>query len=412
MDRGFYVAPDLSASRILPSHKPTGAMIHRDRCSLPQPFGKVSISTMGITALYEKNASALKAANHPIVVACDEAYAMPLATMLRSLLESNRNLGCCEIVVLTSGFSADAREKVIRSLPSGSPAIQWAPVGCAAFERFSTAYVPMAYARLLLPHIFSDHVTKVLYLDVDVLVLNELGPIWEIDLDGAAFGAVVDTHSQEHSKRLRLDGYRDANMPGASDVCRPCEYFNSGVLLIDLPRWKQERVSERAMQYLAQHPEAMLPDQDALNVVYAGLWKPLDFRWNWQQHDLKGYSQMPQGGLPAIVHFAGRRKPWIVSSLDVNARFYDGFRGRTQFARKRSERARDAVVYACVFSWTRSKRVLKKCGLISHVYRVLRTTWSAVSQSRAMSGVLSHASHNSASGARESAMREGDNEQN
>ena len=80
-------------------------------------------------------------------------------------------------------------------------------------------------------------------------------------------------------------------------------YVNGGVLLIDLPRWRLQNVSQLARQYLAETgPAADFLHQEALNAVLANQWLPLDPRWN----------ALPSANLPdaRIVHFAGRLKPW------------------------------------------------------------------------------------------------------
>ena len=65
--------------------------------------------------------------------------------------------------------------------------------------------------------------------------LRELNPLWEIDLEGAALGAVVDTFSKDHSRRLQLPVHLKASKSDVNSVTSACEYFNAGVLLVDLP---------------------------------------------------------------------------------------------------------------------------------------------------------------------------------
>lgn len=312
---------------------------------------------------------ALESAGHPIVMACDEAYAMPLATTLRSMVESNRSGRQLEIFVLTSRFSTGKKQKVLHSLPPGSASVRWIPVELASFENFSTQpYIStMTYARLLLPYVFPDSVSKILYIDADLLVLSDLMPLWEIDLEGAVLGAVVDTFSEAHSRRLRLGDRKSLKLEidGSTGVC---DYFNAGVLLVDLQRWRQERISERALQYMVEHPQALLSDQDALNAVCVDGWKTLDVRWNLQDHDLDGYARMRPQQRPSIIHFAGRQKPWNATTLNVNAGFYDAFRSRTEFSRTPREKARDAVQH----SWVCIKRFLKQYTFISLIHNYLK----------------------------------------
>jgi lipopolysaccharide biosynthesis glycosyltransferase len=135
-----------------------------------------------------------------------------------------------------------------------------------------------------------------------------------------------------------------------------CAYFNAGVLLIDLPRWRKERISERTLDYLARHPLSPFSDQDALNVACDGLWKRLDLRWNFQNHYETSISDMGPMEKPAVVHFVTSLKPWKPSSVSVNASLYDAFRSRTCFARTRRDLLSDAVQT----TWCRLKRRLRQ----------------------------------------------------
>ena len=56
----------------------------------------------------------------PLVLACDEAYAMPLATTLRSIADHNHTHAPLEVHVLTSGYSEPTRRKVVDSVPAGA----------------------------------------------------------------------------------------------------------------------------------------------------------------------------------------------------------------------------------------------------------------------------------------------------
>jgi lipopolysaccharide biosynthesis glycosyltransferase len=303
--------------------------------------------------------------SHPVVMACDDSYAMPLATAFRSMAETNRSGRCLDIVVLTSQFSPQIKQKVLNSLPSDSAIVHWVPVDLALFQQFSTRdYISkMTYARLLLPYFFSDSVSRILYLDADLLVVDDLAPLWDMDLEGACLAAVVDTDAQAHGERLEAN--RKHIMPGPDPESRMCEYFNAGVLLIDLPSWRNKQISERALQHMIANPHSLLADQDALNVACEGRWKQLDARWNLQNHPPVGYLKIRPEQRPAIIHFAGKWKPWNPVSLSADASFYDAFRNRTEFARTLRDRARDATQRGCA----RLKRFLRRYKVAHVIYR-------------------------------------------
>ncbi|HEV7718504.1 MAG TPA: glycosyltransferase family 8 protein [Arsenicitalea sp.] len=285
----------------------------------------------------------------PIVLACDEAYAMPLATTLRSLTEANRAWWPLDIVVLAFAFSEATRTRVAASLPKGSAEINWVAVDLERFSGFSTLehVSKVTYARFLIARVLPETTERALYLDADLIVLNDFGGLWETDLDGAAVGAVLDG----------LDPQLKEDVPALHLVPRVQNYFNAGVLLIDLQKWRAEDISERALDYLAQHPDTLFSDQDALNVACDGKWKQLDPRWNFVDFfERVEIATLGAERRPWIVHFAAWDKPWNAKVPNINADFYDGFRSRTRFARTPLARQRDALQA----NWTRSKRVLKQ----------------------------------------------------
>jgi lipopolysaccharide biosynthesis glycosyltransferase len=290
---------------------------------------------------------------------------MPLATALRSIADSNPMAWPLGVYILSGGFSEGTKRKITGSLPKASTSIHWVPLDLTPFSRFSTVcHISITtYARLLLSSILPTDITRVLYLDADLLVLDDLAPICTLDLDGAVLGAIVDDRLDKHIKmgNTTLHG---------GPLPRVRAYFNAGVLLIDLAKWRSERIDKKAMQYLEHCPNSLYSDQDALNFACDGLWKRVDPRWNYYQIDLKGpISDLSGEQRPGIIHFQGGLKPWDPKSLNVNAEFYDNFRSRTLFATTRWERVSNVPLMI----WSSLKRVLKQSATFNSVWRRLKT---------------------------------------
>lgn len=146
------------------------------------------------------------------------------------------------------------------------------------------------YLRFLLPELLPD-VERVLYIDVDTVVNRPLDTLYDTPLDGAAIAAVPDYPMLVGSRtwptffiptpggRLRFPAYVEAmlDLP-----CGPHDttYFNCGVMLFDLARWRATDVAGRAIAWLTANPGAYYMDQDALNVLMGGRYARLDARWN------------------------------------------------------------------------------------------------------------------------------------
>lgn len=161
--------------------------------------------------------------------------------------------------------------------------------------------------RLCMHHYLPQDCNKVIYLDCDVLVLGDLAELWSTPLGGCVLGAVMDL----------------CGPSGLSSRAEPFNYFNAGVLLVDLEKWKGEQIGEKALACFNQNelPLKYL-DQDALNHVISGDWVRLSPVWNLQPTAYaaveKGYAHLQPVlvdlrnaiRFPRIIHFIGSIKPW------------------------------------------------------------------------------------------------------
>lgn len=166
----------------------------------------------------------------------------------------------------------------------------------------------MSWIRVILADALPD-VERVVYLDADTLVLQSLLDLSN-SLDGAPIAAVSNVTEPAMFGHLRSLGLSD-----------PADYFNAGVLVINLDQWRKADVTNELVRFATSRP---LPwfDQDALNVVFAGRWKRLHPRWN-AMNSLWGWSDYARRVFddealasakrdPAILHFEGPAvvKPW------------------------------------------------------------------------------------------------------
>lgn len=176
-----------------------------------------------------------------------------------------------------------------------------------SFPRHS-AFPPEAAFPLLLTDLLPESVERVLFLDPDLLVLDDIGKIWETDLGGNYAGAVVDQAIPCASSPRGLNG------GGLADIPDDAPYFNGGVLLIDLDRWRGDDIAGQARRYLERCTVDFF-HQEALNVVLWNKWMQLDQRWNLiasltaRPYSMNGARVIEN---PGIVHFAGKFKPWRI----------------------------------------------------------------------------------------------------
>ncbi|WP_103349976.1 glycosyltransferase family 8 protein [Amycolatopsis sp. CA-128772] len=256
-----------------------------------------------------------------IVCAVDDNFELPARVALHSLAAAHEDcLGDLRVVLLYDTLSADARTRIRThgdrlglklELVESPPVDPRLPV----LRRYTAAI----YLRLNVHHVLADE-SRVLYLDSDLVVLQDLRELLTLPMDGHAIGAVRDSARPTMSRGGALPSWGEREFPADR------EYFNSGVLLLDLDACRSTGVLDRASDILLRQPDmARFPDQDALNWAAADHWLRLDRKWNTfamsimaarsdyvhVAEDLAGLDSLVRAERTAsILHFSGRDKPW------------------------------------------------------------------------------------------------------
>jgi lipopolysaccharide biosynthesis glycosyltransferase len=161
--------------------------------------------------------------------------------------------------------------------------------------------------RLLLPDLLEKDIHRVLYLDCDVLINDNVQSLFTIDLSGKTIAACIDTQAYNKDGRMRL-GY-DYYM----------NYVCAGVLLINLDKWREEKTHEKIIAFAKANSELLqFPDQDAINVICQNDKILLSPRYGvlvtyFTNSDfIRQYLGEIEGIFdnPAIIHYAGYQ-PWV-----------------------------------------------------------------------------------------------------
>lgn len=175
------------------------------------------------------------------------------------------------------------------------------PQELAAFPalRFS----PAALIRLKLDEILPADYVRVLYLDCDILAQRPVADIFAANLNGKALGAVEDYLSLPGPLSLFSSHTQEIGLG------RDARYFNSGVLLFDWAKTRESghlrRCVERVVRYQQGGQRLKLPDQDVLNLEFAGNWQRLDLCFNLMAFFVDYFP-----ATPVFRHFSNRQKPW------------------------------------------------------------------------------------------------------
>ncbi|MBI4907539.1 MAG: glycosyltransferase family 8 protein, partial [Acidobacteria bacterium] len=260
----------------------------------------------------------------------DDHYAMPLAVMGRSLLENHRPERALHLKIIDGGVSAVCRQRVERSwkdAAAGPVSWEWVqPQFGNARSLPSWGRVPaLTFARLFLDAYFAECDGRAILLDSDTLILTDLTALHDVELDGNVVGACVDPFIPSVGA---VGGLPASARPGSQAVA---PYFNAGVLVADLGRWRAEQVAARSLEYIGREFYRLRQyDQDALNAVLADNWKRIDARWNTQPRTPNALG-LPLPDNPCIVHFSGRLKPWAYDGATELDMAYFSYLERTDW---------------------------------------------------------------------------------
>lgn len=253
-----------------------------------------------------------------IVCSTDDNYIMPTGVMLTSLFENNKGIDI-NVHLLHGGLTNKHIEQITSQVSIYGQKIRFYRMDDHLFSDFpigksyQTDHVGSSmatYYRLFLARVLSDDIEKVIYLDGDILVVDSLQELWDMDMSDKAIAAVADSYNNDitHYNRLRYPQKQG--------------YFNAGVLLINLKYWREHKIDNIFLDYVANYPERLAcHDQDVLNFVFkdAKIELPLKYNmlneywfdvryslisWEYEQQIIDGQKN------PVIIHFTCIPKPW------------------------------------------------------------------------------------------------------
>lgn len=246
-----------------------------------------------------------------VICAADEQYAPALAVMMESLACHVGPGSAIEIHIVDCGLSEDSRA-AISLLARSNVSISWRqPAATGKALEISWGHVSKAtFQRLLIGEWVPAHARSVLWLDCDLMVLDDVARLVDVETGDGVLAAVRDPFVRQVSSHF---GVRNWSALGFQ---YDDPYFNAGVMRIDMQKWRSANVGQRALDYLSRFGSRVyFNEQEALNAVLRGRWRRLEDRWNVSVNPFHSRGQRYGGRGPAIVHFCGRVKPWALPDL-------------------------------------------------------------------------------------------------
>lgn len=264
-----------------------------------------------------------------IVFAADEHYVQHAVVAMVSILEHAQHPEKIVFHLLSEDISKEMEKKAKDTVERYRASFCYHKIEQEeAVDYYISGLLSRAiYYRLQISVLLPNTIEKVLYLDCDLIVQEDVECLWTMDMEGKPIGAVLDlgilASRASWAEKKKSLGLNDED-----------GYFNSGVLLIDLSLWRARGYSEELRHLAASHTYKH-HDQDVLNVIFRKNWKELPLRWNvippvWQLFTKilrqRAYRSMAIEACDAIaiLHYAGGYKPWEYERLeDFNEMYYD-----------------------------------------------------------------------------------------
>eukprot|EP01018_Ginkgo_biloba_P022798 Gb_37205 [translate_table: standard] len=174
---------------------------------------------------------------------------------------------------------------------------------------------PLNYARNYVADILEPCVQRVIYLDSDLIVVDDIAKLWSTSLGSSTLGA--PEYCRANFTEYFTDAFwSDSSLPRTFSGRNPC-YFNTGVMVIDLAKWRQKNYRKMIEQWMEVQKEKRIYELGSLPpflLVFAGMVKPVEHRWN--QHGLGGDNVVGtcrslHPGPVSLLHWSGKGKPWL-----------------------------------------------------------------------------------------------------
>ncbi|XP_010542853.1 PREDICTED: probable galacturonosyltransferase-like 7 [Tarenaya hassleriana] len=174
---------------------------------------------------------------------------------------------------------------------------------------------PLNYARNYLAELLEPCVKRVIYLDSDLVVVDDIAKLWRTSLGPRTIGAPEYCRAN-FTKYFTATFWSDERFSGTFKGRNPC-YFNSGVMVMDLEKWRRVGYTRQIEKWMEIQKSERIYELGSLPpflLVFAGNVAPISHRWN--QHGLggdnvRGSCRDLHPGPVSLLHWSGSGKPWL-----------------------------------------------------------------------------------------------------
>lgn len=249
----------------------------------------------------------------PLIFAVDNNYAPYLGVAIKSILANASTKYFYSIYVLNTDLSEENREKISK-YESENVRVEFVDVKeqldlISGKLHLRDYYTNTTYYRFFIPSLFTQY-SKALYLDADIIVLDDISKLFNEEIGENLAGAV----QEEVMATVKVFG---DYVEECLDV--PCEeYFNAGVLVMNLDKMREEKIEEGFVSLLRRYKFEVTQDQDYLNILCQNKTKIIQLGWNKTPIKNKKFNDKNL----KLIHYKIAWKPWHYDGVLYGEHFW------------------------------------------------------------------------------------------
>jgi lipopolysaccharide biosynthesis glycosyltransferase len=275
-----------------------------------------------------------------IVLSSDLKYVPYTAVAIQSLIENAGKERYC-VFILHSEIT-EKYIRVLKSMENQNISINFInisdkSVGLEKYTAHSAQWPKEILYRLFVPFLKPIiKYEKILYIDGDVVLLDDPAHIFMLDMKDNLVAAVKDQDYPFFKEKRKKFIQNVLNM-------QPEEYFNSGVLLFNCAQMRKENFIDSAFKFLEKTPNLPFPDQDVLNALTYKRVYFLEPYYNTQMHVLKrngrnDHEKEIQTNWEneiyknaKVIHYSATDKPWTQNQGAAEDTFFWKYARKSPF---------------------------------------------------------------------------------
>lgn len=268
----------------------------------------------------------------------NDAYAMVSGISIVSLLENNKHLEQINIFYCDYELSGDSRKKLtslVKKYKNSSIQFMDAAPYHKTLKQLKVKPWHGFYITWLKLLAFGDvkaNTDRIFFVNGHTIINGPLDELLTLDFEDNVMALSYDCLLNDHKKTIGLkqtDGY-----------------FNAGLMLINLKKWKTEGLTDKVKRHLKSRSDYVIADQDMCNVLFKNKIKLLGVEYNFSSayyaYDIKtllsinnltpeyfySYDQIMENYYsPKIIHslFGIRGKPWEEGNDHPNRQLWNKY---------------------------------------------------------------------------------------